>query len=172
MLIVVTGNGKGKTTSALGQALRVVGEGGEAIMYQFIKGPWKSGEDESMKRLMPEFEIIKGGKGFVGILGDPYPRSVHIKAAEETWAIAKKAIESKKYQLVVLDEINVAIKLGLLKISPVFSFLKKYRGIVNIMVTGRDAHNKLIELADLVSEVKEIKHPFNKGVSARKGVEY
>ncbi len=172
MLIVVTGNGKGKTTSALGQALRVVGEGGKAIMYQFIKGPWKSGEDESMKRLMPEFEIIKGGKGFVGILGDPYPRSVHIKAAEETWSTAKKAIESKKYQLVVLDEINVAIKLGLLKVGPVFSFLKKYRGIVNIMVTGRDAHDKLIELADLVSEVKEIKHPFNKGVGARKGIEY
>lgn len=122
--------------------------------------------------MIPDFEIIKGGKGFVGILGDPYPKSVHIKAAEETWFTAKKAIESKKYQLVVLDEINVAIKLGLLKISPVFSFLKKYRGIVNIMVTGRDADVKLIELADLVSEVKEIKHPFNKGVSARKGVEY
>ncbi|MDP3764382.1 MAG: cob(I)yrinic acid a,c-diamide adenosyltransferase [bacterium] len=175
MLIVVTGNGKGKTTSALGQALRVVGEGGRAIMYQFIKGPWVSGEDKlsTTFNIPPStFQIIKGGKGFVGILGDPYPRSVHIKAAEETWAIAKKAIESKKYQLVVLDEINVAIKLSLLKISPVFSFLKKYRGIVNIMVTGRDAHAKLIDLADLVSEVKEIKHPFNKGVSARKGMEY
>ncbi|MEK7629018.1 MAG: cob(I)yrinic acid a,c-diamide adenosyltransferase [Patescibacteria group bacterium] len=190
MLIVVTGNGKGKTTSALGQALRVVGEGGKAVMYQFIKGPWVSGEDVLISKIKSQkskikdnklleglenwydFDIIKGGKGFVGILGDSYPKSVHIKAAEETWGVAKKAIESKKYQLVVLDEINVAIKLGLLKISPVFSFLKKYRGIVNIMVTGRDAHNKLIELADLVSEVKEIKHPFNKGVSARKGVEY
>lgn len=190
MLIVVTGNGKGKTTSALGQALRVIGEGGRAVMYQFIKGPWVSGEDTLISKIKSQkskirdkelleglenfydFDIVKGGKGFVGILGDPYPKSVHIKAAQDTWALAKKAIASKKYQLIVLDEINVAIKLGLLKISPVVSFLKKYRGIVNIMATGREAHAKLIELADLVSEVKEIKHPFNKGVGARKGVEY
>ena len=104
MLIVITGNGKGKTTSALGQAMRVAGEGGRAVMYQFIKGPWKSGEDESSKFLHPHFQIIKGGKGFVGILGDPYPRSVHVKAAQETWAKAVAAIESKKYNLVALDE--------------------------------------------------------------------
>lgn len=172
MLIVVTGNGKGKTTSALGQALRVVGEGGSAVMYQFIKGPWKSGEDESSKLLHPHFQIIKGGQGFVGILGDPHPRSVHIKAAEETWAKAAAAVESKKYTLVVLDELNVALKLKLLKLTPVYNFLKKYRGIVNIMVTGRDAHPRLIQLADLVSEIKDVKHPFNKGVGARKGIEY
>jgi len=172
MLIVLTGNGKGKTTSALGQALRVVGEGGRVVMYQFIKGPWKSGEDESMKRLRPDFDIIKGGKGFVGILGDPYPRQVHVDAAAETWAKATTAIESKKYQLVVLDELNVALKLKLLKLTPVYNFLKKHRGIVNIMITGRDAHNRLIALADLVSEVKEIKHPFQKGIGARKGIEY
>lgn len=172
MLILVTGNGKGKTTSALGQALRVVGEGGRVVMYQFIKGPWKSGEDESAKRLGPDFEIIKGGRGFVGILGDSYPRSVHIKAAEETWVKGKEAIESKKYQLVILDELNVALKLKLLKLTPVCDFLKKNRARFNIMVTGRDAHPRLIKLADLVSEVKDIKHPFSKGVSARKGIEY
>ena len=172
VLIVITGNGKGKTTSALGQAMRVVGEGGKVMMYQFIKGPWKSGEDESMKRLMPDFEIIKGGMGFVGILGDPHPKSVHIKAAKETWEKCKKAIESKKYQLVILDEINVAIKLGLLKVGPVYTFLKKWKGIVTVMATGRDADEKLISLADLVSEVKEIKHPFSKGVGARQGIEY
>ena len=172
MLIVVTGNGKGKTTSALGQALRVVGEGGKAVMYQFIKGPWKSGEDESSKILHPYFEIIKGGKGFVGILGDPYPRSVHIEAAGATWIQATQAIESKKYQLVILDELNVALKLKLLKLTPVYNFLKKNRARFNIMVTGRDAHSRLINLADLVSEVKEVKHPFNKGIGARKGVEY
>lgn len=172
MLIIVTGDGKGKTTSALGQAMRVVGEGDKAVMYQFIKGPWKSGEDESSRRLHPDFEIIKGGKGFVGILGDSYPRSVHIKAAEEIWAKVEKAVESKKYQLVVLDELNVAIKLKLLKLAPVYNFLKKNRARFNIMVTGRDAHPCLIKLADLVSEVKEIKHPFAKGVGAKKGIEY
>lgn len=190
MLIVVTGNGKGKTTSALGQALRVVGEGGMVVMYQFIKGPWKSGEDIIIskiksqkskirdKRLLEglenwyDFDIIKGGKGFVGILGDPYPRNVHIKAAQETWAKAAAAIESKKYNLVVLDELNVALKLKLLKLTKIYVFLKKHRGIVNIMVTGRDAHPRLIQLADLVSEIKDVKHPFSKGVGARKGIEY
>ncbi|MEK7209518.1 MAG: cob(I)yrinic acid a,c-diamide adenosyltransferase [Patescibacteria group bacterium] len=170
--MVITGNGKGKTTSALGQALRVVGEGGRAVMYQFIKGPWKSGEDESSKILHPHFQIIKGGLGFVGILGDSYPRSAHIKKAEETWAKAAAAVESKKYQLVILDELNVALKLKLLKLTPVYNFLKKHKGIVNIMVTGRDAYPRLIKLADLVSEVKEIKHPFSKGIGARKGIEY
>jgi len=190
VLIIVTGNGKGKTTSALGQALRVVGEGGKVVMYQFIKGPWKSGEDILISKIKSQkskikdkklfeglenfydFNIIKGGKGFVGILGDPYPRHVHIDAATETWDNATKAIESKKYQLVILDELNVALKLKLLKLTPVYNFLKKHKGIVNIMVTGRDAHNRLIVLADLVSEVKEIKHPFQKGIGARKGVEY
>ncbi|MBI2052310.1 MAG: cob(I)yrinic acid a,c-diamide adenosyltransferase [Candidatus Sungbacteria bacterium] len=175
MLIVITGNGKGKTTSALGQALRVVGEGGRAVMYQFIKGPWVSGEDKFFSNSqfsILNFQIIKGGLGFVGILGDSYPKSAHIKKAEETWVKAQEAIESKKYQLVVLDEINVAIKLGLLKISPVFSFLKKHKGIVNIMVTGREAHSRLIGLADLVSEIRDVKHPFSKGIGARKGIEY
>ena len=190
MLIVVTGNGKGKTTSALGQALRVMGEGGRAVMFQFIKGPWKSGEDILIskiknqkskikdKKLLEglenfyEFDIIKGGRGFVGILGDPYPKQVHVEAAEKTWSEAKSAIESKKYQLVILDELNVALKLGLVKIGPVFSFLKKHKGIVNIMATGRDAQPRLVELADLVSEIKDIKHPFSKGVGARRGVEY
>lgn len=188
--MVITGNGKGKTTSALGQALRVVGEGGQAVVYQFIKGPWKSGEDILIsktksqkskiknKRLLEglenwyDFDIVKGGKGFVGILGDPYPIRVHIDAAEEIWSQAQQAIESKKYQLVVLDELNVALKLKLLKLMPVYNFLKKNRTRSNIMITGRDAHPRLIKLADLVSEVKEIKHPFNNGVGARRGIEY
>ncbi len=172
MLIVITGNGKGKTTSALGQALRVVGDGGKVIMYQFIKGTMKSGEDGSVKHLHPEFEIIKGGLGFVGIRGDTHPRSEHIKAAEKTWSAAKKAIESKKYDFIALDELNVALDLKLLKLAPVVSFLKKNKARVNIMVTGRYANKKIIGLGDIVSEVKDVKHPFQKGVGARKGIEY
>lgn len=190
MLMIVTGNGKGKTTSALGQALRVIGNGGKAIMFQFIKGPWKSGEDVLISKIKSQklkikdkkileglenlynFEIIKGGLGFVGIRGDAHAFGDHVKAAEKTWDKAKTAIESKKYQLVILDELNVAIKIGLIKIGPVFSFLKKHKELVNIMATGRDAHFKLIDLADLVSEVKDIKHPFSKGVKAQKGIEY
>lgn len=172
MLIVITGNGKGKTTSALGQALRAVGDGRRAIMIQFIKGPWKSGEDRSWRRLAPDFKIIKGGKGFVGILGDPYPRSVHIQAAKKTWGRAKKDITSKKYSLVILDELNVALKLRLLKLKDVLPFLKKHKDKLDIMVTGRGASQQLIKPADLVSEVKEIKHPFQKGVKAKRGLEY
>src|SRR3989344_6319884 len=127
MLIVITGNGKGKTTSAWGQALRAVGEGRRVLMYQFIKGPWKSGEDASAKRLSPHFKLIKGGKGFVGILGDPYPRAVHIKAAEKTWKEIKHAVTSGKYHLVIADELNVALSLKLLKLKDVLPFLKKHK---------------------------------------------
>lgn len=175
MLIIVTGNGKGKTTSALGQALRVIGDGGKAIMFQFIKGPWLSGEDFIFaKSQIPstKFQIIKGGLGFVGIRGDTHPRGEHIKAAEATWAKVQKAIESKKYDLVILDELNVALDLKLLKLAPVYSFLKKNRARFNIMVTGRYAPKKIIEIGDIVSEVVDVKHPFEKGVGAKKGIEY
>lgn len=144
-------------------------------MFQFIKGPWQSGEDKFFSKLQApnsKLRIIKGGLGFVGIRGDRHSLNAHVKAVAKIWNDAKAAIESKKYQLVILDELNVAIKIGLMKIGPVFSFLKKHKKIVNIMATGRDAHFKLIYLADLVSEVKDIKHPFSKGVKAKKGIEY
>jgi len=173
MLIVVTGNGKGKTTSALGQALRVIGEGRKAIMFQFIKGPWASGEDTSMKRLQPDFEIIKGGKGFVGILDDKLPLEEHKKAAEETWEKVKDAITSGKYLLVVADELNVALHLNLLALESVIEFLKeKKENNLDIMVTGRYAKDEMLEIADLVSEVREIKHPYNDGLKAERGREY
>ena len=172
MLIIVTGNGKGKTTSALGQALRAVGEYKRAIMFQFIKGPWVSGEDRSAERLKPDFEIVKGGKGFVGILGDTLPREEHEKAAEDTWKKVTDAVKSRVYDLVIADELNVALHLNLLPLEPVLMFLKEHKDTLDIMVTGRDAKEEIVELADLVSEVKEIKHPFNKGEVARRGIEY
>ena len=108
----------------------------------------------------------------MGIRGDTQPRAVHIKAAEATWAKAKKAIESKKYNLIVLDELNVALDLKLLKLAPVHNFLKKNKARFNIMVTGRYAPKEMMELADLASEIKDVKHPFEKGVGARQGIEY
>ena len=172
---MVTGNGKGKTTSALGQMLRVVGDGGKAIMFQFVKGPWISGEDKIFSNFqfpISNFQIMKGGLGFVGIRGDTHPRSAHVKKAKETWAKAKKAVESKKYDLIALDELNVVLDLKLLKLAPVVSFLKKNKARVNIMVTGRYAPAEIVELGDIVSEVMDVKHPFEKGVGARKGIEY
>lgn len=178
MLIVLTGNGKGKTTSALGQAMRAVGDGKKAIMLQFIKAkeskrnPWTTGEDFSWKLLKPKFKLIKGGKGFVGIMGDKLPRSIHIKAAKDTWQRAKKIIRSDRYDLVILDELNVALKLRLLGLKDVLSTFKKYKDKLDILITGRGASPQIIKLADLVSEIKEIKHPYNKGVQGKEGVEF
>ena len=108
----------------------------------------------------------------MGIRGDTHPHSAHVKKAKETWAKAKKAVESKKYDLIALDELNVALDLKLLKLAPVYSFLKKNKARVNIMVTGRYAPAEIVELGDIVSEVMDVKHPFEKGVGARKGIEY
>ncbi len=172
MLILITGNGKGKTTSALGQGMRIVGSGGKVVMHQFIKGPWKAGEEEAVKKFSSKFKIRKGGRGFVGIMNDNLPRQVHIEAAKKTWLRAKEDIISKKYDLVVLDELNIALNLRLLSLKEIVPTLKKYKNNREIMVTGRYAPKTLIKLADLVSEVKEIKHPYQKGVQGKKKIEF
>src|SRR3990167_7638345 len=116
MIIVFTGNGKGKTTASLGQMVRVAGRGKKALMIQFIKGPWKSGEDDFAKLFKipnSKFEVRKMGKGFVGILGDKLPREEHIKAAKEALGLFSKELASGNWDLIVLDEVNVAVSLGL-----------------------------------------------------------
>src|SRR3989338_3269163 len=123
MLIIFTGNGKGKTTASLGQALRAVGEGKKVLMVQFIKGPWKSGEDESYKKLEPDFKLVKMGKGFVGILGDTLPREEHEKAAEDALEYARKEAESGRWDMLILDEVNNAVSLNLISVQKVLEFL-------------------------------------------------
>src|SRR3989338_2101687 len=123
MLIAFTGNGKGKTTAALGNALRLLGAGKRALMVQFIKGPWESGEHKSVSRLSPDFKIIRTGKGFVGILGDTLPIAEHKKAAEGAFALARKEIAGGKYHLLILDEVHNAIRLGLVSVLYVLAFL-------------------------------------------------
>ncbi|MEK7181416.1 MAG: cob(I)yrinic acid a,c-diamide adenosyltransferase [Patescibacteria group bacterium] len=173
MFLVFTGNGKGKTTAALGQGLRSIGEGRRVLMVQFIKGPWKSGEDTSYKKLAPYLKIVKKGKGFVGILGDKLPRSVHIKAAQDALKYAKKEVSTGKWQMLIMDEISNAIKLKLITLKDTLNLLNFARSRVeHIIFTGRDAPKKFIQLADLVTEMKEIKHPYMKGVKAKKGLEY
>lgn len=175
MILIFTGNGKGKTTAALGQGLRAVGDGKKVLVMQFIKGPWKSGEEVSVNKFGDDFKIIKGGLGFVGILGDKISFEDHQKAAEETWESAKKEILSGKWDLVILDEINNAIHLKLIAIEKIFNFLKKVKADdlkTDIILTGRDAYSSLVEIADLVTEMKEIKHPFQEGEDAKKGIEF
>jgi len=173
MLFIYTGDGKGKTTAALGQALRSVGDGKRVLMIQFIKGPWPSGEDESHKRLLPDFELRKRGKGFVGILGDKLPREEHEKAALDALKEAKTEIESSKWDIMILDEVNVAIGLGLISEDAVCALACLAREKkIDLILTGRGKHEALLAQADLVTEMTEIKHPFEKGIKARKGIEY
>jgi len=172
MIIIYTGNGKGKTTASLGQAVRALGEGKKVLMIQFIKGPWKSGENEFLKRFKfqsSRFTIIKGGKGFVGILGDRLPRSNHKKAARAALKLAEKKISSKKYDLVILDEVNVAVGLKLISEKDVLKILKMVPRGIDLVLTGRNAPKKFVDLADIATEMKEIKYKFN---PAKKGIEY
>ncbi len=173
MIFVFTGNGKGKTTAAIGQGIRAVGQGKRVLMIQFIKSKkWPTGEEKTIQSLEPKFQLIKGGEGFVGIMGDKLPREVHELAARETLKIAKNAIHSGEFDLIILDEVNVAISLNLIKLREVLEILKKAPSEVDLILTGRGAPKELIKIADLATECKEIKHPFKKGVLAKIGVEY
>ena len=174
MLIIFTGNGKGKTTAALGQALRSVGNGKRVLMVQFIKGPWKSGEDVSFQKLEPNFKIEKMGKGFVGIGGDLVPFHEHKKAARNALLYVRREIQTGRWDIVILDEVNVAVKLRLVSQEEVAEFIdySKKQKIEDIIFTGRDAPQEFIEQADLVTEMREVKHPFRAGIKGRKGLEY
>jgi cob(I)alamin adenosyltransferase len=173
MHLVFTGEGKGKTTAALGNALRLLGSNKQAVMVQFIKGPWLSGEHKSAEKLSPDFKIIKTGKGFVGILGDKLPLEEHQKAAREGLALARKEISSGKYHLLILDEIHNAINLDLLSNAYVMAFLDYAKNKVEyIITTGRNATKEIVSKADLVTEMRDIKHPFTKGEKAKQGLDF
>ncbi len=173
MIIVFTGPGKGKTTTALGQGLRAMGQGKRVICYQFIKSKdYKTGEEETIKTFGDKFKLIKGGRGFVGILGDKLPRKVHEEAALSTLNEVQKAIASSKWDVVILDEVNVATSLKLINPSNVVKIIKQAPPEKIIILTGRGAPKIFIRHADLCTYFIEVKHPFKKGVKARKGVEY
>lgn len=172
LVIVYTGKGKGKTTAALGMALRAVGYDYKVCMIQFIKGSWHYGEMTSSKRLEPEFELTAVGKGFVGIMDDKSPIEDHKKIADEALAIAQEKISSEKYNIVILDEINYAVNLGLVKIDDVIKLIQTKPANVNVVLTGNHVKDEIIELADLVTEMREIKHPFKSGIRAKKGIDF
>jgi len=172
LVIVYTGNGKGKTTAALGLALRATGYDMRVCMLQFIKGSWHSGELDSSKKLEPNFELVPVGKGFVGILDDNSPKEVHEKYAEEALKTCREKIFSGKYNVVILDEVNYAINLGLISVYEVIKLIKEKPDNLDLILTGNHAKNEIIELADLVTEMKEIKHPFKSGIKAKKGIDF
>lgn len=172
LVIVYTGKGKGKTTAALGMALRAIGYDYRVCMIQFIKGSWHYGEMTSSKRLEPEFELTAVGKGFVGILDDKSPIEDHKKVAQEALTIARKKISSQQYRIVILDEINYALNLGLVGLEDVMGLIRARPDDVSIVLTGNHARDEIVEAADLVTEMREIKHPFKSGIRAKKGIDF
>jgi cob(I)alamin adenosyltransferase len=172
LVIVYTGKGKGKTTAALGIALRAVGHNQKVCMIQFIKGSWHYGEMTSSKRLEPEFELTAIGKGFVGIIDDTSTIEDHKKIAQEALQVARNKINSKAYNIVILDEINYAINLGLINLEDVLDIISNKPDDISLVLTGNHVKNEVIEKADLVTEMKEVKHPFKSGIKAKKGIDF
>ena len=172
LVIVYTGRGKGKTTAALGIMLRAVGHGYKVGMIQFIKGEWYYGELTSSKRLEPEFEMIAAGKGFVGIIDDDHPIEDHQKAAGQALAIAREKLASGAYDVLILDEINYAVKLNLISEQDVLDLIAARPQKTTVVLTGNYAPEKVIEAADLVTEMKEVKHPYQSGIKAKKGIDF
>jgi cob(I)alamin adenosyltransferase len=172
LLAVYTGDGKGKTTAALGLCVRAVGHGYRVAIIQFIKGSWHYGELDGILRLAPEVSLEALGKGFVGIIDDKLPREVHEQAALATLAEARRVIGSGAHRIVILDEINVALQLGLLQISEVLDVVQSRPREMHVVCTGRGAPAELIAAADLVTEMREVKHPFKQGLMAQRGFDF
>jgi cob(I)alamin adenosyltransferase len=172
LVIVFTGDGKGKTSAALGIALRAFGHGMYVSMIQFIKSPSTTGETLATDRLGQEIEIISAGKGFVTGPGNKFPFAEHRKAAEEALALARQRMRSGSWNILILDEINNAVQLGLIDIKTVLDLVKSKPSKLHLVLTGRNAHPDLIAVADMVTEMRVIKHPYDSGFPAQKGIDF
>jgi len=169
LIIVYTGPGKGKTTAALGLALRGVGHGWRVLMVQFIKGSWSYGELAAAARLAPDLTIKPMGEGFTWDTKNPERDA---QKARECWEFGVQAARSGDYQLVIFDEINYVLAYQYLPVGEVLDFLATKPPALHVVLTGRDAPKELIEAADTVTEMREIKHAFARGVKAQKGIEF
>ncbi len=172
LIIVITGHGKGKTTSALGIALRAVGYGIKVCIIEFIKGDMYSGEIDGIKRLSPNVELHLTGKGFCGIRGDPYHYKEHRANAQNALKLANEKMLSKKFDILILDEINNALQLKLVDLSQVLELIEDKPQLMHLILTGRDAHPEVIKRAHTVTEMKEIKHAYRQGIEPQKGMDY
>jgi len=167
LIQIYTGNGKGKTTAALGLAVRAAGAGLKVYIAQFIKG-----KRYSELRALKNFKNIKIEQFGRGCFIRGKPEKKDIALAKKGLEKIKQAITARRFDLIILDEINIATRLKLIKVSDLLSVLKKARPKTELVLTGRYAHPKILKVADLVSEIKEVKHYFNKGIKARKGIEF
>ncbi|MGK7882721.1 MAG: cob(I)yrinic acid a,c-diamide adenosyltransferase [Crocosphaera sp.] len=170
LIIVNTGNGKGKTTAALGMVMRSLGHGYKVAIIQFIKGAWEPAEKAVLSRWENQLEFLAMGEGFTWETQD---RERDILKAKQAWEKAVAFINNIDFQLVLLDEVNVALKLGYLEVENVIKALKEKPEQTHVILTGRGAPTELIEVADLVTEMKLIKHPFKEqGIKAQPGIEF
>ena len=172
LVVVITGNGKGKTTSALGMAVRAAGHGLKVCIIHFMKGDMYAGEIDGIKKLAPLVESHLTGKGFCGILGNPYPFEEHRKNAQEAISFAEEKISSGNFDILVLDEVNNALSLGLVDLEQVLPILDGKPPLMHIVLTGRDAHEELIKRAHTVTEMREIKHAYRQDIEPQKGIDY
>lgn len=164
-----TGNGKGKTTAALGAALRAAGHGFRVYMVQFMKGDPNYGELKACRNV-PTITIVQSGLPSFVDRDNPTPEDIRL--AKKGLKLAKDALFSREYDLVIMDEVNVAVDYGLIDVEEVLELISRRPKEVDLILTGRYAHPKLIEAADMVSEVREVKHHYTKGIKGREGIEY
>ena len=172
LIVVITGNGKGKTTSALGMALRACGYSMRVRIIQFMKGDIYAGEWDGVKKMDCDIELIATGKGFCGIQGNPYSKQEHRANAQDAIDLAKEKMAAEECDLLILDEINNALHLGLVDLEQVLDLLQSKPALMHLVCTGRDAHEKVIAIADTVSEVREIKHAYRKDIEPQPGIDY
>ena len=169
LLIVHTGKGKGKSTAAFGMVFRAIGHGYKVGIVQFVKGAWGTGERDVLENF-PELVTIKAmGEGFTW---DTQDRQRDIAAARAAWETAKEMIADPSYKMVLLDELNIVLRYEYLPLDEVLEILRNKPRDLHVIVTGRNAKDELIEIADLVTEMTEIKHPFRTGVKAQPGIEF
>ncbi len=171
LVIIYTGEGKGKTTASLGLILRAVGYKKRCLMLQFGK-TWFTGELAGIKKLSPLVKIIQGGKGFLGILGSNVALKDHKRAASEAFDVLYKEACSGKWDVVVADEVVGAVASGVLPERKVVKLIADKPVGLDLVLTGRYASQRLIDLADLVTEMMEVKHPYRMGILAKKGVDF
>ncbi|KPJ85487.1 MAG: cob(I)yrinic acid a,c-diamide adenosyltransferase [Spirochaetes bacterium DG_61] len=169
LFVVFTGNGKGKTTAAVGTALRALGHGCRVCLIQFVKGSWKSGELEALGRFSDLLDVHVLGKGFM-FSCEEIERNREV--AHRAWECARRIIASSTYDLVVLDELTYLIHFDLIDEGDVLQVISKRPAGMHVIVTGRHASDGLVAIADLVTEMREIKHPMNGGISCQKGIEF
>lgn len=171
LTIIYIGDGKGKTSAAAGMAIRAAGTGFKVLYLQFVKGDWPSGEREILSQLK-NVDVKLMGRGFVGILGDRKPLAEHIQAAQAAMKESIKSLKSKKYDLVILDEAISAVESDLLTVDDMVKIIKSKPKEIHLCMTGHKRIKKLIDLADLVTEMKMIKHPYYQGILAQRGIDY